>query len=224
MWNVSGNVSTVIGGDEVNFDPGSAAIKLLEADGTVRPPTSADAARLSRLVHQLKNLKLSATALVPSDVPNEISGFYRLYIALQTCDKPLITGLYRHESFPALFEILKIVRGSEEEVAAKPLVVLGACPFSPLRWSELTSESIILCAQRGIPSEIVSVPLTGATGPVTLSGTLVLHTVENLAGITLAQAVRPGAPVIYGGAPCLMDMRAGQTPFGSIETMMIDSA
>jgi trimethylamine--corrinoid protein Co-methyltransferase len=71
---------------------------------------------------------------------------------------------------------------------------------------------------------VVSVPLTGATGPVTLSGTLVVHTAENLAGIALAQAVRRGAPVIYGGAPCLMDMRGGQTPFGSIETMMIDCA
>src|SRR3989441_11808224 len=41
---------------------------------------------------------------------------------------------------------------------------------------------------------------------------------------SLAQAVRPGAPVVYGGAPCLMDMRAGQTPFGSLETYMIDCA
>src|SRR5437899_11150784 len=79
-------------------------------------------------------------------------------------------------------------------------------------------------AKHGIPSEIISVPLTGATGPVTLSGSLVVHTAENLAGIALAQAVRPGAPVEYGGAPCLMDMRAGQTPFGCLETYMIDCA
>ena len=224
LWNVTGDTSIEIGGDHVIFDPGSAAIKMLKADGDVRPPTSADCARLSRLVHHLDNLRAGATAVVPSDVPNEISDFYRLSIAVQTCNKPVITGLFRHESFPYLFEILTILRGSEEEVAARPLAVLDACPSSPLRWSELTSESIIECARRRVPSEIVSVPLTGATGPITLSGTLVVHTAENLAGIALAQAVRPGAPVIYGGAPCLMDMRAGQTPFAAIETMMIDCA
>src|SRR5438445_9392942 len=79
-------------------------------------------------------------------------------------------------------------------------------------------------AKHGSPSMIISSPLTGATGPVTLSGTLVVHTAENLAGIALAQAVKPGAPVVYGGAPCLMDMRGGQTPFGSIETYMLDCA
>jgi trimethylamine--corrinoid protein Co-methyltransferase len=224
LWNVSAGASIDVGGDDVVFDPGSAAIKMLEADGGVRPSTSADCARLSRLVHHLANLRAGSTAVVPTDVPNEISDVYRLAIAVRTCDKPLVTGLFRHESFPLLFEILTIVRGSEEAVAARPLAVLDACPSSPLRWSELTSESIIECARRRIPSEIVSVPLTGATGPITLSGTLVVHTAENLAGIALAQAVRPGAPVIYGGAPCLMDMRAGQTPFAAIETMMIDCA
>lgn len=224
LWNVSGDASIEIGGDSVVFDPGSAAIKMLSADGEVRPSTSADCARLSRLVHHLDNLRASSTAIVPSDVPNEISDFYRLSVAVRTCDKPVISGLFRHESFPHLFEILTILRGSEEEVAARPLVVLDACPSSPLRWSELTSESIIESARKGIPSEIISVPLTGATGPITLSGTLVVHTAENLAGIALAQAVHTGAPVIYGGAPCLMDMRAGQTPFAAIETMMIDCA
>jgi trimethylamine--corrinoid protein Co-methyltransferase len=224
LWNVSGNTSIEIGGDHVVFDPGSAAIKMLTADGDVRPSTSADCARLSRLVHHLDHLRVSSTAVVPCDVPNEISDFYRLSIAVRTCDKAVVTGLFRHESFPHLFEILTILRGSEEEVAARPLAVLDACPSSPLRWSELTSESIIECARRRVPSEIVSVPLTGATGPITLSGTLVVHTAENLAGLALAQAVRPGTPVIYGGAPCLMDMRAGQTPFAAIETMMIDCA
>ncbi len=224
VWNVTADTSIEVGGDTVTFDPGSAAIKVLETDGSVRASTSADYARLSRLVHHLPHVRANSSALVPHDVPIEISDFYRLAVAVQTCDKPIVTGIFREESFPAMLEILRIVRGSDAEIAAKPLAILDACPSSPLRWSELTSESIMQSAQYGIPSEIISVPLTGATGPVTLSGTLVVHTAENLAGIALAQAVRPGAPVIYGGAPCLMDMRGGQTPFGCIETYMIDCA
>src|SRR5437867_3663720 len=224
IWNVTGDASIEIGGDNVTYDPGSAAIKMLEADGTVRPSTSSDYVRLARLVQHLGNIRAASTSLVPSDVPNEVSDFFRLYLAVQNCNKPVITGLFREESFPAMLEIMTIVRGSEKEATEKPMAIFDACPSSPLRWSVLTSESIMQCARHNLPSEIISVPLTGATGPVTLSGTLVVHTAENLAGIALAQAVRPGAPVVYGGAPCLMDMRAGQTPFGSLETYMIDCA
>jgi trimethylamine--corrinoid protein Co-methyltransferase len=224
LWNVTGDTSIEVGGDNVTYDPGSAAIKMLDTDGSVHASLSSDYVRLSRLVHHLPHIRANSSALVPHDVPIEISDFYRLAIAVQTCNKPIVTGIFREESLPAMHEIMTLIRGSEKALAAKPLAILDACPSSPLRWSELTSESIIEAARRGIPSEIISVPLTGATGPVTLSGTLVVHTAENLAGIALAQAVRPGAPVIYGGAPCLMDMRGGQTPFGSIETYMIDCA
>jgi trimethylamine--corrinoid protein Co-methyltransferase len=224
LWNVTGDRSIEVGGDNVTFDPGSAAIKVLETDRTVRASTSADYVRLSRLVHQLPNIRAQSTSLVPSDLPMEVTDYYRMYIAVQCCDKPIVTGLFRHESFPTMLEMMTVLRGSKKAVAEKPLAFFDACPSSPLRWSELTSESILQCAAAGVPSEIISVPLTGATGPVTLSGTLVVHTAENLAGISLAQAVNPGAPVIYGGAPCLMDMRGGQTPFGAIETMMIDCA
>ena len=224
LWNVTGDKAIEVGGDNVTFDPGSAAIKVLETDRSVHASTSADYVRLSRLVHQLANIRAQSTSLVPSDIPNEASDYYRLYIAVQSCNKPIVTGLFRHESFDTMLEMMAAVRGSKKAVADKPLAVFDACPSSPLRWSELTSESLIKCAEAGVPSEVISVPLTGATGPVTLSGSLVVHTAENLAGIALAQAVRPGAPVIYGGAPCLMDMRGGQTPFGSIETMMIDCA
>src|SRR5882672_5764958 len=224
IWNITGDASIEVGGDNVTYDPGSAAIKVLEADGTTHASTSSDFVRLARLVHQLGNIRAASTSLVPHDVPNEISDFFRLYLLVQNCNKPLITGLFRGESFPAMLELMTIVRGSERAATEKPMAIFDACPSSPLRWSVLTSESIMQCARYNLPSEIISVPLTGATGPVTLSGTLVVHTAENLAGIALAQAVRPGSPVIYGGAPCLMDMRGGQTPFGSIETMMIDCA
>lgn len=224
VWNVTGNASIEVGGDNVTFDPGSAAIKVLQHDRSTRSSTSADYVQLSRLVHQLGNIRAHSTSLVPHDLPMESTDYFRMYIAAQTCDKPIVTGLFRHESFDTMLEMMAVLRGSKRAVAEKPLALFDACPSSPLRWSELTTESLMKCAEAGVPSEIISVPLTGATGPVTLSGTLVVHTAENLAGIALVQAIRPGVPVVYGGAPCLMDMRAGQTPFGSIETMMIDCA
>jgi trimethylamine--corrinoid protein Co-methyltransferase len=93
-----------------------------------------------------------------------------------------------------------------------------------LKWSNLTAQSVIDCARAGIPSELVSMPLTGATAPVTLAGSLVQLTAENLAGVVMSQLAMRGAPVIFGGSPSCFDMRTANPPMGAMETMMIDSA
>jgi trimethylamine--corrinoid protein Co-methyltransferase len=120
--------------------------------------------------------------------------------------------------------MLKVIRGGRDALRQKPLAIFDACPSPPLKWSNLTTQSVIECAREGIPSEFVSMPLSGATAPVTLAGTLVQHTAENLAGLVISQLAKPGAPVIYGGSPAIFDMRYGTTPMGAIETMMINCA
>jgi trimethylamine--corrinoid protein Co-methyltransferase len=53
--------------------------------------------------------------------------------------------------------------------------------------------------------------------PITLPGALVLAHAEALAGITLAQIVRAGAPVVYGGFTSNVDMKSGSPAFGTPE-------
>jgi trimethylamine--corrinoid protein Co-methyltransferase len=79
-------------------------------------------------------------------------------------------------------------------------------------------------ARAGVPAEIVSMPLAGATAPVTLVGSVVQHAAECISGITIHQLSNPGAPVVWGGAPAIFDMRTGTTPMGAIETAMLDVA
>jgi trimethylamine---corrinoid protein Co-methyltransferase len=75
-----------------------------------------------------------------------------------------------------------------------------------------------------VPAEIVSMPLAGAASPVTLLGTVTQHAAECLAGITIHQLANAGSPIVWGGAPAIFDMRRGATPFGAVETAMIDSS
>ena len=91
-------------------------------------------------------------------------------------------------------------------------------------WSDLTAQALIDCARSGIPAELVSMPLTGATAPVTLAGAVTQHCAESLSGILIHQLAHPGAPIIYGGSPACFDMRKGTTPMGAVETQMIDGA
>src|SRR5271165_5762947 len=98
------------------------------------------------------------------------------------------------------------------------------CARLPLNWSEFASQNVVDLARAGVPAEIVSMPLAGATAPVTLAGAVVQHAAECISGITIHQLAGPGAPIVWGGAPAIFDMRTGRTPMGAIETAMLDVA
>jgi len=128
------------------------------------------------------------------------------------------------ESFEIMKDMLVAVRGSERALREKPLAIFDCCPSPPLKWSNLTCQNLIDASKAGIPAELVSMPLTGATSPVTLAGALVQLTAENLSGIVIHQLAHPGSPIIFGGSPAAFDMRKGTTPLGAMETMMIGAA
>jgi trimethylamine--corrinoid protein Co-methyltransferase len=225
MFDREGNLTAELRGNRVHFDPGSAAIKILDfKSGVQREPTLIDLPHLGKIVSNLSNFAMQSTALVPTDVPEEIKDCIRLYAGLKYCPKPIITGTFRKESFGIMKEMLMAVRNGAENLRQKPFAIFDCCPSPPLRWSELTASAVVDCAQSGIPAEFVSMPLLGATSPPTIAGALVQHTAETLSGIVLAQSVQSGAPVIYGGSPSAFDMRYGTTPMGAIETMLIDTA
>ncbi len=218
------------GGDDVHFDPGSAAIEILDyapaggGPARSRAPVTADCVRFAKLVEQLDALDAVATSIVCADVPQAMADLYRLYLLLQYTRKPVVTGAFAVATWFVMKDLLVAVVGTEEALAARPVAVFDVCPSPPLLWSEITCENLMDCARYSVPAELVSMPLTGATGPATLLGTVVQHTAENLSGVTIHQLTHPGAPIVWGGSPAAFDMRTGTTPMGAIETMMIDCA
>jgi len=223
LYDRDGNKHTSLKEDNVNFDPGSAAIFILDEDtGDIREGMSKDFIRFSRVVEQLKYIDAQSTALIYQDVPKEAQDWHRLYLALSNCYKPVVTGTFRKESFSIMREMLLTCRSSENDLAKKPLAIFDACPSPPLKWSDLTTQSLIDAAKSMIPSEFVSMPLAGASAPITLIGSITQHCAECLAGIVIIQLTKRGAPLIWGGSPAVFDMRYGTTPMGAIETMMIN--
>lgn len=225
VYDREGELSLTLEGDNVCFDPGSSVLQFLDYEKReVRKPRAQDFVNFARVTAHMEHIKAQSTAMVCSDVPREIFDSYRLYLALACCHKPVVTGIFRKDSLPFMFELLETVRGGSKALEERPLAVFDACPSPPLKWDDLTAQSLIECARKGIPSEFVSMPLAGATAPVTLLGAIVQHTAECFSGIVIGQAANPGASMIWGGSPAVLDMRTGTTPMGAIETMMIDAA
>ncbi len=151
-----------------------------------------------------------------------MADWYRLYLLLLYGRKPIVTGTFAIESFPIMHELLVASAGSAAALAAKPRAVFDVCPSPPLLWSDITCANLIDAARTGVPAELVSMPLMGATGPATVIGSAVQHAAECLSGLTIHQLAKAGSPIVWGGSPASFDMRTGTTPMGAMATMMLD--
>ncbi len=223
LFDREGKPAADLAGDEVHFDPGSAAIHVLDAaTGARREAVTADVVKLTRLVDGLPDYAVQSTALLAADVPAEVADRYRLYLALRHGRKPVVTGTFRADGFAPMQAMLSAARGGSAALARQPLAIFDCCPSPPLTWSDLTCRALLDCARAAVPANLISMPLAGATAPVTLWGAVVQHAAETLSGIVLHQLAGPGAPVSWGGAPAAFDMRHGTTPMGSMETMLLN--
>ena len=223
LHNFDGEPVVHYGGDNIHYDPGSAAIEIADYDANEsRIPVTADCENFVRLADSLPQIDALATSIVCGDVPQNMADWYRLYLLLLYGRKPIVTGTFAIESFSIMHELLVAVVGSAEALAEKPRAVFDVCPSPPLLWSDITCANLIDCARAGVPAELVSMPLTGATGPATVIGSAVQHAAECLSGITIHQLAKPGSPIVWGGSPASFDMRTGTTPMGAMATMMLD--
>lgn len=225
LYNANGTETHDFSDNNVYFTPGSAALNILDyKTNQMRKPATEDYINYVKVISELKNIASQSTAFIPADVHEKISDSYRLFLSLLYGEKPVVTGTFTSEGFDIMRDLQLAVRGTEEALKEKPLTIFSCCPTSPLKWSDVTSQNVVDCANYGIPVEFISMPLSGFMAPVTLVGTLVQHTAETITGIVISQLTNPGTPMLYGGSPAIFDVRYETTPMGAIETMMIDCA
>ena len=225
LYDRNGRPAVHYGGNDVHFDPGSSCLNILDPQTQeARPALSADLVRLIQVAEMLPQFAAQSTAMVCNDVPPEIGDWYRLLLVLWYSEKPVVTGAFSAHSLHLLIELLAIESGGREALRRHPHAIFDVCPSPPLNWSEFASQNLVDLARAGIPAEIVSMPLAGATAPVTLAGSVVQHAAECISGIVIHQLAQAGAPIVWGAAPAIFDMRSGKTPMGAIETAMLDVA
>jgi trimethylamine--corrinoid protein Co-methyltransferase len=88
---------------------------------------------------------------------------------------------------------------------------------SPLRYDQRMTGGLVNFSRHGQVVVVTPFILAGAMSPLPVAAALAQQNAEALSGIALAQLVRPGAPVIYGGFTTNMDMRSGSPAFGTPE-------
>jgi len=225
LYDRSGQPTVNYGGDAVHFDPGSSGVHVLDPDTLEHHPSyTKDLVKIIKVAEMLPQYAAQSTAVVCNEVPKEVGDLYRLYLVLKLSVKPIVTGAFSIKTLQAMIDMLAIFAGGRQGLAEKPQAVFDVCPSPPLIWSEFGAQNLIELARARVPAQMVSMPLAGAAAPVTLLGAVVQHAAECISGIVIHQLAQPGAPIVWGGAPAIFDMRKGTTPMGAIETAMIDAS
>ncbi len=226
LYNRAGNPHAEIGGNNVHFVPGSSGLKLLDhRSAQIRLANSVDFVEYVRLADGLENIAYLATAFSTNDdIEAQVSDAWRLYLCLTNSAKPIVSGAFTEHGVPRMVEMMQLFRHDKVDLIKRPFSIFTITATGNFRYSEDSSQNLIDCVEAGIPVEIVPVTLMGLIAPVTLVGATVFHTADVLAGLTMAQIIKPGAPVLFGGAPAEFHMQAASSPMVGIEALHLNVA
>jgi trimethylamine--corrinoid protein Co-methyltransferase len=225
LYDRAGRPHAELGHGRAHFVPGSSGLRMIDHHtGEARHATTADFVDFVRLADGLPNIAYLATAFSTDDVPAQISDAWRLALCLLGSERPVVSGAFSEHGVPRMVELMQLFRRDRDELAAKPLSIFTITATGSFRYGEDSCQNLLDCVEAGIPIEIVPVTLMGLIAPVTLVGATVFHTADVLAGITMAQLVRPGAPVLFGGAPAAFHMKAASSPMAAVEALHLDVA
>lgn len=225
LYNRAGQPHASLGGDRVHFVPGSSGLKMLDhRTGETRLAKTADFVEYVRLADGLKNIAYLATAFSTNDIEPQVSDAWRLYLCLTNSLRPIVSGAFTEHGTPRMAEMMQLFRHDRADLIARPMSIFTITATGNFRYSEDSCQNLLDCVEAGIPIEIVPVTLMGLIAPVTLVGATVFHCADVLAGLTMAQLVKPGAPVLFGGAPATFHMKTASSPMAAVEALHLDTA
>ncbi|MBA2701409.1 MAG: trimethylamine methyltransferase family protein [Chloroflexi bacterium] len=210
-----------LGGDWVAFGTVGSPPNVADLDHGRRVGNRADYQNLLRLAQVLNPIHfLSGYPVEPVDLHHGVRHLYATLDALTLMDKPIHAySLGRQRNIDTL-EMSRIARGVDEATLDRePSIFTVINSSSPLRFDTPMLQGILEFSSRNQIVVITPFTLAGAMAPVTLAGALSEQNAEALAGMVLTQAVRPGAPVLYGGFTSNVDMQSGAPAFGTPEYM-----
>jgi trimethylamine--corrinoid protein Co-methyltransferase len=217
--------NVTVGAGSMVMAPGYGAPFLTEASGLKRKATLKDFQDIAILSGASSNMNISGGPLVePCDVPDSIRHKVMLYNCMKASDKPFMGSATGAEHANDSLEMAAMLFGSKETIMDKPVMITLINSLTPLTFDERMTGALMVHAAAGQPVIITSLGMAGSTTPTTLASALVMQNSEVLAGITLAQIVREGTPVVYGSASSITEMRYGSLSIGCPEGAWIIGA
>jgi trimethylamine--corrinoid protein Co-methyltransferase len=207
-----------LGGDNIAFVCVGGPPHISDLDRGKRNGTLEDTRNIIKLSEHFDVIHLQSPNVEPQDTPLNTRHLHTIESQVALSRKPPFIFSRGTGQVHDCFEMMRLARGlTDDEFQSKAWCYTVINTNSPRQLDVPMCQGIIDFAKAGQVSVITPFTLAGAMAPVTIPGALVLQHAEALAGITLAQVVRPGAPVVYGSFTSNVDMKSGAPAFGTPE-------
>jgi len=214
-----------IGDGGLFLGAGSLPLYLIDAATRARRPgTYQDMLDFIRVGNACRHLALGNAVLKPHDVPDSVVHAIWNQVTVKYIPKPSCCWYADAlQTARDTIRILEAAAGGVEELRNRKTWALTACPVGSLKWGHSVI-GLVEMARKGIPVELMDTPFPGSLSPVTLAGTVALSNANLLAGVTLAQLINPGTPLVYCVYGGVMDMKEARHVFGAPETALYTAA
>lgn len=206
IYDRRGNHAFTLGNDRLRFGIGVTALYYQQPeDDTLEAFTRTHMREMVRLGGRLPLYDVVSTVGILRDVPEASADLYASLDMLANTSKPLVLLISEGANFAPTLDMFERLGG---DLGGKPFVLPYFNPVSPLALNADTLDKIETAIQRGLPFIFSNYSMAGASTPITPAGTLSLLLAELLAGLTVTQMLKPGAPIILGMLPVYFDMKA----------------
>ena len=209
--------SVEIGRNNTVFAPVYGPPFVRDLNGERRYAEIEDFTNFVKLIYMLPGLHHSGgTVCEPVDLPVTKRHLEMVYAHMRYSDKPFMGSVTAASRAEDTVEMCKILFGAEF-VENNCVTVSLINANSPMTWDDTMLGALKVYARAGQGCVISPFILAGAMSPVSVAGTLTQTLAEAMSGIAFAQAVNPGAPVIFGSFASSISMQTGAPTFGTPE-------
>ncbi len=213
-----------LSGHRVHYGTAGAAVHLVDAQGrNYRESTIQDLHDAAHICDELDNIHFVQRPMVARDIPDTTESEYNAVYACTAGTTKHVGISFSEASIvaPAL-EMLHMIAGGEDKWRERPFISNSNCfVVPPMKFATESCEVMEACIKGGMPVLLLSAGMAGATAPSTVAGAIVQATAECLAGLVYVNAVKPGAPAIFGTWPFGLDLRSGAMTGGSGEQALL---
>lgn len=184
--------------------------------GLRRQATLDDLAAVTCLLDALPNVDVVIPLFAPQDVPPELLVVASTETMLRNTRKPVSSAaIDKPEQVGYVVEMAAACAGKRQ-----PSISMSVSPVSPLTFTHDVTAAILAVVRSGAVLHPLPAPSLGATGPITLAGSLAQQHAENLASLVIAAVARPGATVVYCSRINPIDLRTAVSSWGGPEVGM----
>ena len=203
---------TFVGGDQVNPAPTYGCAFIDDWDGNRRRGTMEDYMKCLRLFEAEDSYTVNGGITIqPGEIAQETAALEMFYATVTHSEKAIILPTGYKKEMELIMEAACELFGGKDALLEKPRMIALINTVSPLSLDERMLDCLMILAEYGQPAILCPAAMLGATSSVTMAGTLASGAAESLAGIVLAQMVRPGTPVLFGVQSTAADMKGGIT-------------